>query len=364
MEDSKKVIEGLLGRGEITRMGFYELIWPDTLRQWTNEGYPEDEQGQPAEPTEFLDMDMYSVGGWFDTLPIRGYEEIVEETDEWVVRRNGAGASLKFWKNRSGVPEHIDFRMTSREVWERDYRQYLLELDPERVDVETTRRLLSEQRKKGRWAFYGNINIFESMRQSMGDVCLYESVLLDPDWIHDYNRVYTDFFKKHFQYLFEQAGVPDGIWMYEDMGYRGATFCSPEIYDKLVFPYYREMVEFFHGYDLPVILHSCGFVEKLVPYFIDIGFDGLNPMEVKAGCDVVRIAKKYAKDLFFCGGMDIRIFEDGDREAIRSEVIRLTDEMKRAQARFLFATDHSVSLGVKYDDYRLAVDTFRENMYY
>jgi len=65
--------------------------------------------------------------------------DIVQETDEWRVVRNGAGAVLKWWKNKSGTPEHIDFTMTSRAVWERDYRPHLLEVDRKRIDVDATR---------------------------------------------------------------------------------------------------------------------------------------------------------------------------------------------------------------------------------
>ena len=91
-------------------------------------------------PWEHFGYDMVGVGPWFDIMPLRGFSEIVEETDEWEVRRNGAGGLLKYWKHKSGTPEHIDFRMTTREIWERDYRPHLLELDPERVEVPQVRK--------------------------------------------------------------------------------------------------------------------------------------------------------------------------------------------------------------------------------
>ena len=67
--------------------------------------------------------------------------------------------------------------------------------------------------------------------------------------------------------------------MYEDLGYKNAIFCSPEVYKNQIFPFYAEMIDFFHGYDLPVVLHSCGFTEPLLDLIVDVGFDALNPME-------------------------------------------------------------------------------------
>ena len=79
----------------------------------------------------------------------------------------------------------------------------------------------------------------------MGDVTLYQSLLLDPDWVHDYNRVYTDFYKAHFTYMFEQVGLPDGIWIYEDLGYKNGLFASPKVLGEVIFPYYAELNRLF-----------------------------------------------------------------------------------------------------------------------
>lgn len=364
MSDSRDIINQLIRRKPAKRMGLYELIWPDAQRQWLEQGYPTDAAGNPVSAADHFGLDMEMACDWWDILPIKGYSEIVEQTDQWEIRRNGAGAALKFWKNKSGTPEHIDFRMNSRDVWQRDYRRHLLELDPSRIRIDYSVKQYQQCRQKGRWAFFGHIFVFENLRQSIGDICLYESVLLDPGWIHDYNRVYTDFFKMHYQYLFQQVGLPDGVWIYEDLGYRGTTFCSLDVYRALFFPYYKELIDFFHSYQLPVILHSCGFIEDLLPDIIDLGFEGLNPMEIKAGCDPLRLAKKYADKIAFIGGLDVRILESGDRNAIRQGVLNLVNGMKDAGASYIFASDHSISTSVRYDDYRYALDVFRDHCCY
>jgi uroporphyrinogen decarboxylase len=201
---------------------------------------------------------MVGAGPWMDIMPLRDHSELVEETDEWEIKRNGAGAALRYWKHKSGTPEHIDFLMTTREVWERDYRPHLLDLDPERIDMDKLQESLADLQEAKVWAHFGHMFIWESMRQSMGDVTLYQSLLLDPEWIHDYNRVYTDFYMTHFGYMFDQAGKPDGIWIYEDLGYKNGLFASPSVLGEVIFPYYRELNDFFHSHDLPVVLHTCG----------------------------------------------------------------------------------------------------------
>jgi uroporphyrinogen decarboxylase len=364
MQSPREVVNNLLRGRPADRIGVMDSPWSDTLDKWVQQGYPTDAEGQPLSPVDHFGYDLCGVGGWFDTMPLKGVSELVEETEAWAVRRNGAGAALKYWKHKSGTPEHIDFRMTSREVWERDYRPHLLTVDRERADVAGTKAALAQRRAQGLWTHYGHLFVWENMRQTMGDVCMYESLVLDPAWIHDYCRVYTDFFRAHYALIFEEAGLPDGVWMYEDLGYRNGLFCSPKVLEELIFPYFKELIDFFHARDLPVVLHSCGNVTQAMPLIVAAGFDALNPMEVKAGCDLFRFAEQYGDQLAFIGGLDARVLESGDRDLIRREVTRIIKGMKERNARYVFASDHSLSTNIDYGDYQFALDVYREQMLY
>jgi uroporphyrinogen decarboxylase len=391
MQTARTVIDNLLRRRKAERVGLMDSPWADTVWAWVQQGYPtrrtykeigqqrwrpEDglweeavrpgEYVEPVPAWEYFHYDMVGAGGWFDLMPLRDYEEVVEETDAWEVKRNGAGAALKYWKHKSGTPEHIDFRMTSRQVWERDYRPYLLEFDVQRFgNLADTRNNLAAARQAQAWVHFGHMFIWECMRQSMGDITLYQSLLDDPDWIHDYNRVYTDFFKQYFTYLFEQIGMPDGVWIYEDMGYKNGLFASPKVLGELIFPYYKELVSFFHAHDLPVVLHTCGSTAQALPLIVDAGFDALNPMERKAKDNEPFIfAEKYGDQLAFVGGLDVRIFETNDKDLIRKEVTAYLQGMKQRGARLVFASDHSIPPTVRLETYQYIVDVYRDNMLY
>jgi len=389
MNDSRRVINDLLRKRRAERVGLMDSPWGPTLASWIAQGYPTrkvwkdvgeqrwrddgltekveqaGEYIEPVPPWEHFGYDMAGAGPWFDILPIRGYDEVIEETDEWEVRRNGAGSALKWWKHKYGTPEHIDFRMVTREIWERDYRPHLLDLDPERVDLDRARKSYRELHDAGVWVHMGNMFIWELMRRSMGDVTMYESLILDPGWIHDYGQVYTDFFQKHFAYVFEKVAVPDGIWLYEDLGYKNGLFASPKVLGEVVFPYFKAMVDFFHSYDLPVVLHTCGSTAEAISLIIEAGFDALNPMERKAlNNDPFVFAEKYGDKLAFVGGLDARVFESNDKEIIRREVTDYVEGMKARGARLVFASDHSISPNTHYQSYLYAVGVYREHMYY
>jgi len=364
MQTARQAIDHLMRGRRADHVPIHDSPWGDTVRKWVTQGMPTDEKGNPTNAVDHFEFDMAGCGGWFDWMAKRGVQDVIEETDDWKVVRNGNGAALKWWKGKSGTPEHIDFLMTSRDVWDRDYRPHLAEFEPDRVNVESARNSLAQRRSQGKWTFYGHQFIWENMRASMGDVTMYMALIDDPEWVHDFNRVYTDMWKAAFRILIEEAGKPDGVWVYEDLGYRDRLFCSPTVLADVIFPYYAELVEFFHSYDLPVVLHSCGFQEPMIPLAIEAGFDALNPMEVKAGNDILRFAEQYGDTIAFVGGLDARILESGDRDVIRDGVTRFIRGMKARGARFVYGSDHSLSTNIDYGDFRYSLDVYREEMAY
>jgi len=365
MQSSRDVVDALLRKQPADRVGLNDSPWGDTLEKWVTQGYPADEEGNPVGAAEHFGFDIAGAGGWLSWEPKLDAGETLEETDEWNITRNGAGAVLKWWKHKSGTPEHIDFAMTDRSVWEADYKPLLIETDiRERIGLDGYKETLAEWRPKGYWMSAGNQFIWENMRGSMGDYTMYMSLIEDPDWIHDYNRTYTDLYKACYKVMFEEGGLPDGFWFYEDIGYKESLFCSPKVLEELIFPYYAEMVEFMHSYDLPVVLHTCGYTEAALDMIVQAGFEGLNPMEVKAGNDPFRIADRYADKLALIGGLDARVFESGDRKLIRTSVADYIEGMKARGVRLVFGSDHSLSTNIDYEDFKYAIEVYREHMAY
>lgn len=354
--NSREIMSGLLSRKPVERYGVFEHFWPETLSEyWPAQGYPKD-----AAPGEHFDYDLVSAGGWVDTALVPGRNEVVEENDRWRVTRDGRGATLKYWKGKSGTPEHIGFEVTTPEAWKR-CRDGLLATERTRIDFEGTRKGIAAAKEKGKYCVAGNLYVFELMRATIGDENFLPALVEEPEWIRDFCEVYLDFFKRHYRLLFDEAGVPDGFFLYEDFGFRNGPFCSPRLLRELILPCERELVSFFKSWGLQVILHSCGDVRKIVPEIIDMGFDCLQPMEAKAGCDVVELARMYGDRISFMGNIDVTVLNTNDRERIRREVEGKTRALKELKASYMFHSDHSVPPDVTYDSYKFALEVFRDN---
>lgn len=366
MTSAREVIQKLYRSEGAPRVGLRDSPWKDTLQKWLGQGYPRNADGEPVSPADHFNFDMVGIGGFPWKAKLLD-EAIVVENDEWKIVRDGNGASFKWWKNKSGTPEHVDFAMTNRSIWETEYKPHVVGSARLRATDEalaTIKKNLENTQREGKWADFGLRGLWENMRAAFGDISLYENMLLDPDWILDYCGTYTDLYKEEIRICFSEVGEPDGVWFFDDLGYRGVTFCAPELYEKLVFPFYRDLINVIHGYGIPVTLHTCGYTESVLDLIVQAGFDGLHPMEVKAGNDPLRIADSYADKLVFVGGLDARILESHDRDHIQNEVSGFIDGMKDRGARCVFGSDHSLSTNIDYADFQYALGVYREHMAY
>ena len=147
------------------------------------------------------------------------------------------------------------------------------------------------------------------------------------------------------------ANLLDGFVIWGDVAYKRSTFLAPAFWRENFKPWVAKMTNYAHQNGLPVIYHGCGNVKALLPDYLEIGIDGYNPLEVKAGLDVVALRRQYGHRMAWCGNSDIRIWEGGDGDALRREVLRKLNAAKGGG--YVFMSDHSVTSSVSgrtYDD--------------
>jgi uroporphyrinogen decarboxylase len=180
----------------------------------------------------------------------------------------------------------------------------------------------------------------------MHPVCGHEYMLmgmaLDPDWIKDMVMTYANLTIMHLEALFADEGKPDGMYFYEDLGFKERPFMSPAMYEDILEPGHKLLFDWCHSQDLKVILHSCGYVEALVPGMIRAGIDCLQAMEVKAGMDVRKLFDTHADTIAYFGNMDIREICSNDRSRIDAELQAKLPYVLDQGGRYILMSDHSV----------------------
>jgi len=150
----------------------------------------------------------------------------------------------------------------------------------------------------------------------------------------------------------------DGFVIWGDVAYRNDMFFSPDYWRRYFKPWVKAIVDYAHAKGLMVIYHGCGNINKILDDYIEIGIDAMNPLEAKADLDSVQLRRKYGHRLGICGNSNIKIWEAGDRELIRKEILRKLNAAKGGG--YIFQSDHSVSSNVSGHTYDYIVNLVRQ----
>lgn len=339
-------MSNILKRKPIDRIGLYEHFWGDTQKEWSKGGYIKEDESL----ADHFGFDMEECWAFNMVADLDFVPQVIEETEETILTRDGNGALLRRHKLHDTTPEHVDFLVKEREQWD-EYIKPLLKPDRRRINFEAYRKAKKRAAERNRFFVWSGINVFELMHPVCGHEYMLVGMALDPDWVKDMVHTYSRLTVELQEILFAEEGYPDGVWYYEDMGFKHKPFFSPAMYSEIIQPGHIHTIEFAHSHKLPVIMHSCGMVESLVPGMLESGVDCLQVIEVKAGMDLLKLYKDYGDVLSFMGGIDVRVLYTNDKRLIDEE---LEAKIPAVMQKFGFTlhSDHSIPNTVNYDTYR------------
>jgi hypothetical protein len=351
---------------EPDRVPVSDFFWGGFTERWRRElGLPPD-----ANPYYYYDLD------WIVTVPnmdpwIRPFETLQETADEVVVRTGFGAIMHKLFA--LPMPEMRGWEIDTLEKLEaavfddpRDPRRFFARGDNQIAGVgdgfqrdtppwiETVKSLWPD------FPVYGSIiEASECLTRLIGQ----ENAML---WIGEepermgaaINRLGAFYHEMARAEIEAGAGLLDGFVIWGDVAYVKSTFMAPAYWREFFKPWVAKIADAAHAAGLPVIYHGCGNVKAIFQDYVDMRIDGYNPLEAKAGMDVVELRRQYGHGIAFCGNSSIPIWESGDREAIRREVLRKLNAAKGGG--YIFQSDHSVSSAVSGATYDMIVKLVRE----
>lgn len=325
---------------EPDRLPMHDSPWASTVERWHREGLP-----AGVSPAQFFGWDAQGSIG-HDNSP-RYPVQTLEETADYTIHTTLWGTTLKNWRSHGGVPEFLDFTIKDRESWAEAKQR--MTPSPERVDWASLERNYPQWQAQGAWitagAWFG-YDVFASW------ICGYERILMalieDPEWVRDMIETALELNIQMLEMIWDRGYHFDVVRWPDDMGYRNGLLFSVDTYRKVVKPAQKRMIDWCHDRGVRAMLHSCGNVMELIPEWVEIGLDALQPLEQKAGMDALAIKAKWGDKLTIEGGIDVRNMTDGAR---LEEEIRTKLAILKQGGGYIFHSDHSVPETVSFADY-------------
>jgi len=159
----------------------------------------------------------------------------------------------------------------------------------------------------------------------------------------------------------------DIIKIGDDLGMNTSLLMSPKMYRAILKPIHADYIAFIKQHTkAKVMFHTDGDILPLIPDFIEMGVDILNPIQTSAGkmSDLHTLKTQFGKDIVFCGGIDtLQILPFGTPQQVRDEVKRVISVLGEGGGYMLGAV-HTVMNDVPAENVLAMVDAVEEFGYY
>jgi uroporphyrinogen decarboxylase len=350
---SRERVDRMFHRRDQDRVPRYDSFWGDTISRWQNEGL----NGDASTVLDLLESDFYDLC-WVWPTAFPGREQVVSMDAETRVVRDSQGKLVRYWRGKSGTPEHLGFECDSRDAWEKRFKPALLssglQLDPEAV-----KRRYQIGRERGKWCCLTGVEGFEETRSLMGDEITLMAMAEDPEWVRDVSRTFTNVVMRNFDAAMSTGIEPDGLWIYGDMAFKTATMCSPTMYKELIWPDHKRLADWAHCHNMKFIYHTDGDVNGVMDLYVQAGFDCVQPLESKAGMDIRKLCPKYGRQLAFFGNIDVMKMGTNDRTIIEQEIASKFAAGKQSRG-YAYHSDHSVPPQVSWQTYQFVIECVKK----
>ena len=212
---------------KVDRVPNYELpAWGRTVARWRDEGLPAGVDW--TEKFETLNILRMADLPDLDMIPLFE-EEVIEETDEYVVYINKDGITLKDLKAEAGyiMPQWLEYPVKNRQ----DFIELKQRYDagtPERYpSPEWENRVEAWKERDYQLRPSGEYGAYYTLRQWMGTENLSLAFYDQPLLIHEMIEFLTDFLINVLKKAVEEVDF-DHFYFMEDMTYKGAPLVSPK----------------------------------------------------------------------------------------------------------------------------------------
>ncbi|MGB9593887.1 MAG: uroporphyrinogen decarboxylase family protein, partial [Anaerolineae bacterium] len=170
-------------------------------------------------------------------------------------------------------------------------------------------------------------------------------LILNPTFIEALMDKTLEFWLQLASAILDQVGpYVDVIQFGDDVAFQDRPMVDPKRYRRMIKPRHKQMIDLLKRKSrAKVLYHCCGAVSTLIPDFIDIGVDALNPVQVSAaGMDTARLKAEFGGHIAFWGAIDTsRVLPYGSPQDVRDEVMRRIQDLG-AGGGYVVASVHNV----------------------
>jgi uroporphyrinogen decarboxylase len=146
------------------------------------------------------------------------------------------------------------------------------------------------------------------------------------------------------------------LYIGDDLAFKSATLVPPEILRAIWVPRMKKVFAPALKKQIPILYHSDGNIEAIIPDLIDMGINALNPIE-PYGMDLQNIKNRFGKDIALVGNLDVGgPLSLGTPEEVIRDTRQLID-IAGKDGGLVVASSHSITRNVKTENFKAMIET-------
>ena len=281
-----------------------------------------------------------------------GYDsEVLEETEEYILSRDGLGRTMKLPKGKATLPLPLDYPVKNMDDWLRIKPWY--EFSEERFGADWEHRAC-EHLEAGRVVCVSIPGGFDEPRQLLGEEGACLAYYDQPELVHDIlDTIGTTAFA-----VLERVSAAvqvDLLSVHEDMAGKSGSLAGPAQIEAFIKPYYRRIWDMLEARGARLFdQDSDGDMNGVIPAFLDAGVNCMHPMEPAANMDIVQIRQQYGTRLAFYGGIDKHVLRRSKEEIVAELEYKIPPLVESGGC--VLALDHRLPNGTPLENYRFYID--------
>ena len=193
---------------------------------------------------------------------------------------------------------------------------------------------------------YSSPGLFRIIQRLIGKEHFIDISMYHPKFFTSLVKYVSNFYVKFIDEFFKVAGDRvDFIRIADDFGSHSGISISNEMWGEVCKPVIERYYEIPKKLGVKFYMHSCGGVRKLIPEFLTVGAQVLDPIQTRAaGMSPEGLKKDYGHLITFCGALDEELLLRKATPARVKDGVKELLDMMAPNGGFILGPSHKLKV--------------------